>query len=70
MKKTELKEFINKFGKIIGGEKGYKKTLHGNIMHVDVSGSVYFVDNDGYGHKFSPHQVDSFEELEFKPKTP
>lgn len=69
MKNSELKKDIDKFGQIVGGEKGFKKSLHGKIIHVDVIGSVYFVDNDGYGYFFQPNKIDSFTEMEFKPKT-
>ena len=68
MKKTELKELIGKFGQIVGGTKGFKKSLPGKIFHVDTIGSVYFVDNDNYGYFFTPNQIDSFTEIEFKPK--
>jgi hypothetical protein len=69
LKKTELKEYIGKFGQIAGGEKGFKKSLPGKIIDVDVIGAVYFKDNDGYGYFFPPNKIDTFEELEFKPKT-
>jgi hypothetical protein len=69
LKKTVLKESINKFGQIIGGDKGFKKNMYGKIIDVDIIGSVYFKDNDGYGYFFPPNKIDSFEEQEFKPKT-
>jgi hypothetical protein len=69
MKKTELKEYIGKFGKISGGAKGFEKTLYGKIMHVDIIGAVYFVDNEEYGHWFPKNQINSFDEQEFKDKS-
>jgi hypothetical protein len=68
LKKTVLKEHIGKFGMIKGGDKGFKKSIPGKIVDVDIIGSVYFKDNDGYGYFFLPNKIDSFEELEFKPK--
>ncbi len=65
MQKQELKQYVDKFGYITGGKKGYKKTFPGIIAHIDVLGSVYFVDNDGVGTQFKPNEVDGFEEKEF-----
>jgi len=68
MKRQVLKEDVNKYGKIIAGEKGFKKTMNGTVLYVDYFGAVAFVDNDDILHLFRKNLVDSFEEEEFKPK--
>lgn len=60
------KEQVGKYGKIIAGEKGFKKTLCGNILYVDYFGGVIFVDNDDIAHRFKSDLVDSFDEQELK----
>jgi hypothetical protein len=67
MNKTELKGHEGKFGKIRAGITGYKKTMNGIIKEMDGHGNIYFVDNDGYGFIFPPHQVDTFMPKEFSP---
>lgn len=69
MKKTELKQYLGKFGKISGGRKGFEKTVYGYIKDIDTIGAVWFMDNDGIGHYFAPSLITSFEEQEFKDKT-
>jgi len=69
MNKTELKEYIGRFGRISGGVKDFEKTLYGTLLHVDKIGSAYFVDNEGYGHWFPKNQINSFDEQEFKDKS-
>ena len=66
MKKQVLKGDIDKFGKIIAVEKGYKKTVYGTILYVDYFGAVSFLDNDDILHLFRMKHIDSFEEEEFK----
>lgn len=69
MKRQVLKEDVGKFGKIIAGEGGFKKTLHGNVVYVDHFGAVISIDNDDIAHRFRADLVDSFEEMEFKDKS-
>jgi hypothetical protein len=70
MKRQVLKGDIGKHGKIIAGEKGFKKTIYGTILHVDYFGAVMFIDHDDIGYRLPSNQVDSFEEEEFIPKKP
>jgi hypothetical protein len=65
MNVTELRTFIGKFGEIKAGEVGYKKTLHGYIKDMDTRGTVWFVDNDGYGYAFKAPSIDHFNVKEF-----
>jgi hypothetical protein len=67
MTKAELKENVGKFGAIRAGEVGYKKTMNGIIKEIDQRGSIWFVDNDGYGFIFPPDHVDSFTPKDFSP---
>ncbi len=69
MKRQVLKEDVGKFGKLIAGEKEFRKAMFGNILYVDHFGAVAFVDNDDILHKFNRLQVESFEEQEFVNKT-
>jgi len=66
MKRQVLKGDMGKFGKIIAGEPGYKKTVYGTVLHVDYFGAVSFLDNEDILHLFRMNHVDSFEEEEFK----
>ena len=66
MKKQVLKGDVGKYGTIIAGEKGYRKTLKGTVIHVDYFGAVAFVDNDDILYRFKMNLIDSFEEEEFK----
>ena len=68
MKKHVLKGDIGKKGWIIGGKKGYEKTVNGEVMYVDYFGAVSFLDNDDILHLFRMNEVDSFEEEELKSK--
>ena len=68
MKKQVLKGDIGKFGKIIAGDKGYKKTIYGTVLYVDYFGAVAFLDNDDIISLFKMNLIDSFEEEEFKAK--
>lgn len=63
---TELRENIGKFGELKAGSPGYKKTLHGWLRDMDTRGTIWFVDNDGYGFAFKNTQVDSFLQKEFE----
>ena len=65
MNVTELRTFIGKFGEIKAGDPGYKKTMHGIIKDMDTRGTVWFVDNDGYGFAFKAPQIDHFIPKEF-----
>lgn len=69
MGRVVKKEDVNKFGKLVAGSPGYKKTLHGTILYVDYFGAVIFVDNEDIAHRFSSNVVDTFEEQEFKDKS-
>ena len=66
---TDLRANIGKFGLIKAkyGEALYGKDLHGHIKDMDSHGTVWFVDNDGYGYAFKSPNIDSFEEKEFEP---
>jgi hypothetical protein len=65
-KRQILKSDTGKFGKIIAGDKGFKKTLYGVILYVDRSGSVVFVDTMDIVLRFKVDQIDEFTEEEFK----
>jgi hypothetical protein len=66
MTKSDLKEYIDKFGEICAGDKGFKKTMHGKIREVDTAGNTCFIDNDDQMHIFTLKQIDSFVLQEFK----
>ena len=57
---TELRENIGKFGELKAGNTGYKKTLNGFLRDMDTRGTIWFVDNDGFGYAFKNTLVDSF----------
>ena len=65
MKRQVLKADVDKFGKIVGGENGFKKTVYGRILYVDHFGAVALVDNDDIVHLFRRQLIDSFDEEEF-----
>jgi hypothetical protein len=65
MTKNEIKDCIDKFGVICAGEKGYKKTMFGNIKEVDSGGNTCFIDNDDLMYIFPLKQIDYFEPKEF-----
>ena len=68
MTRQELKEQVGKFG-ILQTRKdkdGYEKTLPGRIKDSDARGSIWFVDNDGYGYVFRPENILSFDSKEFE----
>jgi len=67
MKRQVLKGDIGKYGKIVAGAPGYKKTVYGTVLHVDYFGAVAFLDNEDIVHLFRLNQVDSFDEEDFKP---
>lgn len=67
MTKQELKPLIGQFGTICAGEKGYTKTVSGTIKDMDIMGSIWFVDNEGYGYFFKCNAITSFEQKEFQP---
>jgi hypothetical protein len=67
MNVTELRTFIGKFGEIRAGETGYKKTLNGTLKDMDTRGTVWFVDNEGWGYAFKAPQIESFLQKEFTP---
>ena len=69
MKKQVLKGDIGKFGKIVAGEKGYKKTLYGTILHVDYFGAVCLLGTEDIMSLFRKDVIDSFDEEEFIDKT-
>jgi len=69
MKRQVLKGDVGKFGKLIAGEKGYKKVVYGTVLYVDYFGAVAFVDNEDIVHLFRLNQVDSFDEEVFKDTT-
>ena len=69
MKRQVLKGDIGKRGWIVGGQKGYEKTVHGTVMYVDYFGAVSFLDNDDILHLFRLNQVTSFNEEELKDTT-
>jgi len=64
-----VKADMGKFGKIIAGDKGFKKTLYGIVLYVDRSGSIVFVDNEDIVLRFKLNQIDEFTEEEFKIQT-
>jgi len=66
MKRQVLKGDIDKYGKIVAGQKGFEKTAYGRVMYVDYFGAVSFLDNDDILHLFRLNQVASFDEEEFK----
>lgn len=57
---TELRENLGKFGELKAGNVGYKKTLNGILKDMDTRGTIWFVDNDGFGYAFKNTLVDSF----------
>ena len=63
----ELRTKIGKFGVLTAGESAYEKTLHGWLRDMDTRGSIWFVDNDGYGHSFKANKIKDFKEKEFSP---
>jgi len=69
MKRKVLKEDVGKFGEIIAGEKGFKKTMHGRVLYVDSLAWVVFLDNDDISYRFPQNLIDSFEEQEFNDKS-
>jgi hypothetical protein len=63
--KLPLSHFIGRFGTIIAGEFGFKRTMSGYIKEMDTAGNIYFTDNEGYSYIFTTEQIDSFEPKEF-----
>jgi hypothetical protein len=66
MNVTELRTHIGKFGLIKAGEAGYKKTLPGILKDMDTRGTIWFVDNEGFGYAFKANMIDSFEPKSFE----
>lgn len=68
-KRKVVKGDAGKFGKILAGEKGFKKLLYGKILYVDYFGAVIFIDNDDIAYRFKLDQIQDFTEEEFKNQT-
>ena len=66
---TELRESVGEFGTLTTKktEDGYCKTLPGRLKDMDTRGTVWFVDNDGFGHAFKAPSIVSFEIKTFEP---
>jgi hypothetical protein len=64
---TELRENIGRFGELKAGNTGYKKTLNGFLRDMDTRGTIWFVDNDGFGYSYKNTLVDSFTPKVFEP---
>ncbi len=66
---TELREHIGSFGilKKKTTPDSYGKTLPGHLKDMDTRGTVWFVDNDGFGSAIRATAIESFEPQEFKP---